>query len=118
MCASAERKLVIGLGADVSPFQSAGQTQGDSITDFNATAGERVDLRPITANVTVAGNHVFSWIEGGGLTGAARQLRFADKIPSGNVQDDGIAGVVITLSGFSSQTAANVSLWLSGLAGY
>jgi Ca2+-binding RTX toxin-like protein len=102
--------LVGGLDADVFLFRLAAQADGDIIADFNAAEGDRIDLRRIDANENAAGNQAFAWIGGSSFTEAARQLRFADGLLSGDLNGDGIADFEITLSGASSLTAANI--WL------
>ncbi|MBU8545813.1 MULTISPECIES: calcium-binding protein, partial [Roseomonadaceae] len=102
--------LVGGDGADVFLFRSAMEANDDVVADFNVAQGDRIDLRPIDANLLIADNQDFTWIGEASFGAVAGQLRFADEILEGDLDGDGIADFQITLSGVASLTDA--SIWL------
>jgi Ca2+-binding RTX toxin-like protein len=99
-----------GAGADLFLFRSMADVDKDVITDFSAAQGDRIDLRPIDANVFADGNQGFAWIASASFSEVAGQLRFADEALQGDVDGDGVADFEITVAGVASLTAFNV--WL------
>ncbi len=102
--------LVGGLGADRFVFLSAAEADGDSIGDFSAAQGDRIDLNAIDSNLLLAGDQVFVWIGGAGFAGLAGQLRFADEILEGDLDGDAVGDFQIGLAGLVSLSAT--SIWL------
>lgn len=95
-----------GSGNDIFNYNSVsesptGSSNRDSILNFNGngtSAGDRIDLRDIDANVLVAGNQAFTYI-GSALFTAAGQLRYSNGILSGNTDADTAAEFQIQLVG-------------------
>ncbi|MBS7789504.1 hypothetical protein KTR66_05835, partial [Roseococcus sp. SDR] len=99
-----------GTGADRFLFRATADINGDVVTDFSVAEGDTIDLRPIDANGSLAGDQAFTWIGGAGFSGAAGQLRFASGVLSGDVNGDSVADFQLSLTGVASLTAANI--WL------
>jgi Ca2+-binding RTX toxin-like protein len=99
-----------GNGADVFLFRQAADANGDTVSDFSVADGDRINLRPIDANVLNSGNQGFTWIGSASFGTLAGQLRFADGILAGDVNGDGTADFQISVTGVASLTAA--SIWL------
>lgn len=86
-------------GADTFVFLAAGDSPAgarDTVVDFSAAAGDRLDLRGVDANALVAGDQAFAWI-GAQPFGAAGQLRFADGVLSGDLDGDRVADFAVNL---------------------
>ncbi|MBW8724116.1 MAG: S8 family serine peptidase [Inquilinus limosus] len=110
--------LTGGTGADRFVFSVPGDSvigdNSDLITDFSHAQGDRIDLSPIDAASTVAGNQVFSFI-GSALYGHhAGELRFAQfdgtTIIGGDINGDGVTDFHIRLSGAIALVAADFIL--------
>jgi serralysin len=93
--ASGADDLYGGTGADAFIFKSTSDTgstlaAADTIFDFNATQGDKIDLSGIDANTKVSGNQAFSFV--GTFTGASAQVRFekaaSDTYVYGDVNGD------------------------------
>ncbi|WP_369990159.1 M12 family metallo-peptidase [Pseudomonas xanthosomatis] len=82
--------LTGGAGADRFVFNLLSEiglgNKGDVITDFNGDEGDRIDLTKIDANVLLKGVNAFTFIGSDDFTGAG-QLRFADEVLSGNIDN-------------------------------
>jgi Ca2+-binding RTX toxin-like protein len=102
--------LLGGAGADAFVFRSIGDADGDTIADFSAANGDRINLRPIDANENRAGGQAFSWIGDMEFGSLAGQLRFASEILEGDVDGDGAADFQIALTGVTMLEADN--FWL------
>jgi Ca2+-binding RTX toxin-like protein len=102
--------LLGGAGADAFVFRSIGDADGDTIADFSAANGDRINLRPIDANENRAGGQAFSWIGDMEFGSLAGQLRFASEILEGDVDGDGAADFQIALTGVTMLEAD--SFWL------
>nr|WP_245262607.1 calcium-binding protein [Ensifer sp. BR816] len=79
-------RMTDGLGKDTFVFKSTSDstvaTSGrDTIFDFSASAGDKIDLSSIDANTGISGNQTFSFLGTGAFTGKAGQLRY-DKATS------------------------------------
>lgn len=101
-----------GNGADLFVFDDGDAGIGggrDRIFDFNRTAGDRIDLRPIDADVTAAGDQVFTWKGGGALTGAG-QLGYyrsgGSTVLRASIDGDAAAELEIQLGGNATPTSA------------
>jgi len=96
-----------GLGADTFVIEGADQTSAfvpfmtiyDRITDFSTAQGDRIDVSAIDANLWMAGNQAFSYINSNAFTGVAGQLRFAGGFVQGDLNGD-------TLTDFQFQVNA------------
>jgi autotransporter-associated beta strand protein len=102
--------LMGGDSADIFLFSSAIEANGDVVGDFNLAEGDRIDLRPIDADVLLADNQGFTWIGEMSFGAVAGELRFADTILEGDLDGDGTADFQISLNGVASLTDANI--WL------
>ena len=75
-----EDRLDGGPGHDTYVFRTAGHAAGDVIRDFDAAGlrvGDRIDLRQIDANATLAGNQAFV-LRGGAEAGIVRCVEGAE----------------------------------------
>jgi Ca2+-binding RTX toxin-like protein len=80
--ARGEDSLTGGAGADrflyIDVVQSpVGLGASDGISDFSHAQGDKIELWPIDADTTIAGNQAFSFIGTGLYTGVAGQLRYS-----------------------------------------
>ncbi|MES2944571.1 MAG: M10 family metallopeptidase C-terminal domain-containing protein [Pseudomonadota bacterium] len=92
-------------GADTFDFDSLAEmgltsASWDSISDFNGTAGDRIDLSTLDANTALSGNQQFSFIGAASFTGAG-QLRYDTSagVLYGSVDADLDAELAIQLTG-------------------
>ncbi len=88
-------------GNDRFVFDTAGNANGDTVTDF--TSGDQLDFRSMDADSKVAGDQAFIWLDTGAFTGSAGQLREYDLNGShyvaGDITGDGVADFTIKMSG-------------------
>jgi Ca2+-binding RTX toxin-like protein len=85
-----------GFGADTFVIEGANQTSAwvpfmtiyDNVTDFSSAQGDRIDVSAIDANLWMAGNQAFSYINGNAFSGVAGQLRFAGGFVQGDLNGD------------------------------
>lgn len=94
-------RLTGGLGLDTFTFVATSDstpTARDTITDFLSLT-DKIDLRSIDANTTLAGDQAFSWIGSSSFSKKAGQLNFQGGVVSGDVNGDGIADFQITVQG-------------------
>lgn len=89
---------------------SYGPAGRDVIEDFSAAQADRIDLRGIDANATLAGNQWFTFIGTAGFTGQAGQLHVevigASRLISGDVNGDRVADFGILLDDPVALTAS------------
>lgn len=93
-----------GAGADTFLFKAASESAGssyDTIFDFLASEGDRIDLSAIDANTAATGNQSFSFIGTAAFNGAAGAVRY-DKLASdtfiyADVNGDKVADLKIRL---------------------
>jgi Ca2+-binding RTX toxin-like protein len=98
--------LIGGFGADTFLLRGAIESQPSSfnrdvITDFagaGAALGDQINLAEIDANVLVAGNQAFTYIDGKAFT-AAGQVRYAGGVLQGSTDADTAAEFEIQLVG-------------------
>ncbi len=111
--------LTGGTGADRFDFNSLAElgltrTTWDSITDFKASEGDKIDLLGVDANMALAGDQAFRFL--GALTAftgdATGKLRFdtAAHVLYGSTDADTAAEFAIVLTGVSSLSAADFVL--------
>jgi VCBS repeat-containing protein len=115
-------KMWGGAGADLFVFDTVQDSrtgaQRDIIYDFQSGV-DRIDLRPIDANVRVKGNQAFSWTGSeasflrsddasaflsADFTGKAGQLRYANGTLMGDVDGNGRSDFQIKIAGVFSST--------------
>ncbi|MES2944573.1 MAG: calcium-binding protein [Pseudomonadota bacterium] len=106
--------LTGGKGADTFDFNAVSEMgltadTWDSILDFNAPQGDKLDLSTLDADTTMAGKQSFSFIGSGSFT-AAGQLRYdtATGVLYGSVDADLDADFAIELVGSPLFTAAEL----------
>lgn len=73
--------LTGSLGADIFIFRTlsdstAANSTRDTITDFTAAQGDRIDLSALDAHADMAGNQAFVFIGTSGFTGVSGQLSY------------------------------------------
>ncbi len=97
-------QLYGGTGSDKFFYRSTSDTgktlaTADTIFDFNAAQGDKIDLSSIDANINIAGNQAFTFV--GTFTGASAQVRFektaSDTFIYGDVNGDSVADFLIHL---------------------
>lgn len=102
-----------GLGADtfvLMQAQDTGLNARDTILDFNAEQGDRIDLSAVDANTGTVGNQAFdaSILTTGTAFTAAGQLRLevagANAVLYGNTDGDAEAEFAVVLMGVSAMT--------------
>lgn len=111
MSGGAGRDRFVYFTADDS---GVGPGARDVIADFDAAAGERLEIGRIDADLSEAGGQVFAFIGAAAFTGAAGELRFEHKDAATLVQadrdGDGAADFEIELMGLIDLTEANFLL--------
>ncbi|POZ49634.1 beta strand repeat-containing protein [Methylovulum psychrotolerans] len=112
-------RLTGGLGADVFKFiletdTGTLSTTRDTITDFNHTQGDKIDVSSIDANTALAGNSAFSVLRvGGAFLGTFTQVGelYFDQLAHilyGNNDADSSADFSMQITGVSSLVVADV----------
>lgn len=89
--------LTGGGGADLFRFASLADSRAeasDRITDFRAGV-DRLDLRPIDAEASAAGNQGFHFIGAAAFSGAEGELRLAGHVLEADADGDGAADFAI-----------------------
>lgn len=113
--------MVGGEGTDVFEFRvlsdsSAAGGHRDLIFDFDAAAGEKIDLSRIDANSLSVGDQAFSFIGAAGFSGAAGELRFkTDGVSAtifGDVNGDGVADFGIDVANMTSFSVSGTEFML------
>lgn len=99
-----------GLGADRFYMRTVLAADGDVVTDFSASEGDRIDLRAIDANNGLVGDQRFAFIGNAGFSGVAGQLRFAGGFLHGDVNGDGVADFQVQVLGAASLSATHFLL--------
>jgi len=99
-------------GADVFVYRAVTDAPvfsdvADEIFDFSRAQGDRIDLRSIDADASVAGNQAFLFRGATAFSGDQRQLRVQDLgdgrcVVQGDRTGDGVADFQILLNGISS----------------
>ncbi|MGI0526771.1 hypothetical protein [Rhizobium giardinii] len=85
--------LLGGPGADTFVFKTVGDSTSalagrDSIFDFSATGGDRIDLVDIDANSAASGDQAFTYLGTAAFTGKAGELRYAKQASDTYVYGD------------------------------
>jgi serralysin len=104
-----------GTGADTFLFKTlsdlinANATQSgtmyDAINDFSSLEQDKIDISAIDANVGLAGNQAFVFINTSAFSSVPGQLRFADQAVYGDINGDSVADFLIYINGVNSMTA-------------
>jgi serralysin len=109
---SAGRDVMTGAaGPDVYQFMRASDSTRaafDDITGFSSAEGDRIDLRAIDANTSVAGDQAFAFIGPNTFTGVAGQLRMnsagSEWYLDGDVDGDRVADFRVRIDVLPVQT--------------
>jgi Ca2+-binding RTX toxin-like protein len=99
---------IFRFGASVAEIGTAAATR-DTIVDFSSAQLDIIDLSAIDANTGVGGNQAFTFIGSAAFT-AAGQLRYANGVLEGNVNNGLAADFAITLQFSPVITAADLVL--------
>ena len=106
--------LTGGLGRDTFDFndisESTKGTTHDSITDFNHSQRDKIDLSGIDANIDTKGNQAFKYIGATAFHGLAGELNYFNDILAGDTNGDKIADFEIALVGNPSLVIADFVL--------
>ena len=109
--------LVGGAGADRFVFTSLADSTAsarDVISDFSIADKDRVSLSDIDANSKTAGDQKFAFIGTAAFSGVAGQLHYehsgGNTLVMGDVNGDGVADLVIQVSGLVSLTSGDFLL--------
>jgi Ca2+-binding RTX toxin-like protein len=106
-----------GASGDIFQFRflrdlNNSHTLADTITDFSKTDGDKINLSAIDANSNTGGNQSFEWIATNGFSSTAGEMRYAksggDTYIEGDINGDGVADLVIRLTGLHDLTASDV----------
>lgn len=101
--------LVGGNGADLFIVGD-----DDTIADFAADDGDKVDLSAIDADVGLPGDDAFTWLDGAAFTNVAGQMRWeasgANVTLLADLDGDGAADLAIIMVGVASITSAELVL--------
>jgi hypothetical protein len=105
-------------GADRDVFQfrmndtANTRTFADTITDFDQGQNERIQLVSIDANDSLGGIQSFEWIASNAFSNTAGEMRFeqsgGDTFIEGDTNGDGVADLVIRLTGLYNLTANDI----------
>ncbi|HEV2745764.1 MAG TPA: calcium-binding protein, partial [Allosphingosinicella sp.] len=111
-------RLTGGAGADQFRFDDgdAAGTSGraDIVTDFSRADGDRVNLRPMDADRSAAGDQNFTFVGGAAFSGAAGELRAevaqGNTYVSGDTDGDAVADFFIRIDGTTPLQAGDFVL--------
>jgi Ca2+-binding RTX toxin-like protein len=99
-------QLTGGAGADLFEFRNgdtaAGRPLADIITDFDQSAGDRIDLSRLDADSGTGGNQAFVFVGDAAFSGAAGELHYVQAggrtFVEGDTDGDGLADFAIRLT--------------------
>ena len=106
-----------GDDRDVFQFRIASDfnaTRGsaDVITDFDQSLNERIQLNAVDANINTGTNDDFEWISSNAFSGTAGEMRYqqagGDTFIEGDTNGDGIADIMIRLTGLYTLDATDI----------
>jgi aryl-phospho-beta-D-glucosidase BglC (GH1 family) len=104
--------LTGGSGNDRFVFENADGANGDKVSDF--ALGDKLDFRSIDASATLVGDQAFTWLDTGGFTGSAGQLREYDlngiHYVAGDLNGDKVADFTIQVLGKADLNSADILL--------
>ncbi|WP_454916875.1 beta strand repeat-containing protein [Xanthobacter sediminis] len=98
-------RLTGGSGADQFIYRAISDSTSesfDTIADFSATQGDRIDLSAIDASSATSKNDAFVYIGSKAFSGTAGQLRFSGGYLMGDVNGDKVADLSIKIAGAGS----------------
>ena len=99
---------------DVSDSRVGVGSGVDTISDFRADQGDKIDLSAIDANTGTAGDQAFALIGTAAFSHVAGQLRFDVTATGANIQadinGDGVADLIIHAAGITGFTASDFVL--------
>jgi Ca2+-binding RTX toxin-like protein len=110
-----------GGGGDFFRFNRASESgvgvgSRDVVTDFSQSEADKIDVKSIDADTTVAGNQAFSFVGGAAFGGIAGELRAedsgADKLIQADTNGDGSADFEILLQGHAGTVLSSSGFWL------
>ncbi|WP_372088196.1 type I secretion C-terminal target domain-containing protein (plasmid) [Tistrella mobilis] len=113
--------LIGGAGADTFVYEATSDSGAlaqnrDTIMDFNAAEGDRIDLSAIDANTDLIGNQAFSFIGAAAFSRTAGELRYvaqdAGYLIQADTDGDGYANFSILLD--DQQTAPTAGAFILG----
>lgn len=103
-----------GAGADLFQFRPADVGAIDRIIDFSRVEGDKINLAPIDANTSLAGDQRFAFIGSGGFTKTAGELRAVTSNQTttlmGDTNGDGVADFQIVVVGAGTMQASDFVL--------
>lgn len=106
--------LTGGKGADTFVFATTKEAHRDTITDFDSSEGDVIDLSGIDAQTDVSGDQSFTLIGDADFSGTAGELRVWQTSSgtqiAGDVDGDGVQDFRITLTGEVDLTASDFLL--------
>ncbi|WP_294174681.1 M10 family metallopeptidase C-terminal domain-containing protein [uncultured Sphingomonas sp.] len=101
--------LTGGAGNDRFVFESAASANGDKVSDF--ALGDKLDFRSIDPSASTTGDQAFTWLDTGGFTGSAGQLREYNSngvhYVAGDMNGDKVADFTIQVLGKSDLNSAD-----------
>lgn len=105
-----------GSGADLFIFfdgdSGATLQTADKIDDFQSGERDRIDLRAMDADVQMAGDQAFTFIQDGAFSSTAGELRYervgSDVIVQGDLDGDGVANFYIHLDNVAVLLASDL----------
>jgi Ca2+-binding RTX toxin-like protein len=87
---------------------------GDTVSDFLAGDGDKLDLSGLDADIGTAGSQTFTWIDNGAFTNVAGELRWvvtgSDVKLLADRDGDGTADLEVTITGIASISNAELVL--------
>lgn len=102
--------LIGGAGNDRFVFETAASANGDKVSDF--ALGDKLDFRSIDASGSLTGDQAFTWLDTGGFTGSAGQLREYTTngihYVAGDLNGDKVADFTIQVLGKSDLNSADI----------
>ena len=105
--------LTGGKGTDVfkyNKFAESSATKPDTITDFNHSENDKIDLSKIDTNSKSTGDQAFTFIDTNKFSNVAGQLRFEKGKVEADTNGDGKADFAILITGVTELSAADFVL--------
>lgn len=92
--------MIGGAGRDTFVFRSVDHSPSHEMDTIRFESGsDRINLRPIDADITLGGNQAFTFIDTDPFSHTAGELSFRGKVLSGDVDGDGTADFAIQFAG-------------------
>ncbi|WP_397418244.1 right-handed parallel beta-helix repeat-containing protein [Phenylobacterium sp.] len=103
-----------GAGSDVFLFRAADLGATDRILDFSRSEGDKINLSPIDANTSLAGDQRFTFVGSNAFTKTAGELRAVvsngNTTLMGDTNGDGLADFQLVMVGNGTMQAADFIL--------